>query len=127
MKNILSLNINDDLGIYSIGVLADMLNIHPRTLRIYDKEKLLCPKRTNKNRRLYSNNDYIKAKVILFLTRNLAINLAGVKMILELTNEKDLEKIYQIGNKKFSKLEQEKNIKKYLNKGREKQHGIKLL
>lgn len=116
----------DNRPVLSIGVFAELLKVHPRTLRIYDKEKLLCPKRTNKNRRLYSNNDYIKAKVILFLTRNLAINLAGVKMILELTNEKDLEKIYQIGNKNFSKLEQEENIKKYLNKGREKQHSTKL-
>ena len=109
----------------SIGVFAHFLNVHQRTLRIYDKEKLLCPNRTAKNRRLYSQDDLEKAKVILYLTRNLGINIAGVKIILNLI---ELQKInidqqykfierFAIENG-FSELQQEKNIEKHLRKGR---------
>ena len=75
------------LPILPIGAIAQSLNVHQRTLRIYDKEGILSPTRTDKNRRYYSLDDLEKAKLILFLTRNLALNLAGVKIILALVEE----------------------------------------
>lgn len=74
--------LNTSLAILPISTIAAALNVHQRTLRIYDTEGILSPKRTDKNRRNYSLDDLEKAKLILFLTRNLALNLAGVKIIL---------------------------------------------
>lgn len=70
--------------VLSVGVVAKALNVHQRTLRIYDTQGILVPQRSKLNRRLYSMNDIDRGKFILFLTRNLAINLAGVKIILKL-------------------------------------------
>ena len=73
--------------IFSIGIISEMLSVHQRTLRIYDDEKLLVPKRTAKNRRLYSMEDVERGKFIQYLTRELGINLAGVKIIFNLLNQ----------------------------------------
>ena len=75
---------NADEPILSIGKVASALNVHQRTLRIYDEQNLLVAKRSKQNRRLYSLNDIERGKLIQFLTRNLAINLAGVRIILKL-------------------------------------------
>lgn len=75
---------NADEPILSIGKVAQALNLHQRTLRIYDEQNLLVARRSKQNRRLYSLNDIERGKLIQFLTRNLAINLAGVKIILKL-------------------------------------------
>lgn len=75
------------LAILPISSIATALNVHQRTLRIYDNEGILTPQRTSKNRRNYSLDDLEKAKLILFLTRNLALNLAGVKIILALLEQ----------------------------------------
>ena len=64
-----------------ISIAAELLEVHQRTLRIYDEKGLLCPKRNNKNRRLYSQNDIEKGKLILYLTRNLAMNLYNLKNV----------------------------------------------
>lgn len=73
--------------ILTIGIMSELLKVHQRTLRIYDKERLLCPNRNIKNWRMYSNNDLEKGKLILYLTKNLAMNLSGVKTILGLFDE----------------------------------------
>ncbi len=75
---------NADEPVLSIGKVATTLNVHQRTLRIYDEQNLLVAKRSKQNRRLYSLNDIEKGRLIQFLTRNLAINLAGVRIILKL-------------------------------------------
>lgn len=79
--------INTALPILPISAVAQALNVHQRTLRIYDTQGILCPQRTEKNRRNYSLDDLEKAKLILFLTRNLALNLSGVKIILAILEE----------------------------------------
>lgn len=81
-----------DLGtpVLPISVVAEHLKVHQRTLRIYDDEKILCPGRSPKNRRLYSFNDIEKGKFIQHLTRNLGLNLAGVKIALALLEEADI-------------------------------------
>lgn len=115
----------NDLPILPIGALAQALNVHQRTLRIYDKEGILCPSRTGTNRRNYSLDDLEKAKLILFLTRNLAMNLAGVKIILGLLKLNNVEpKDYISYVSKVAKSAnidtkiQEENIKKTSNRGR---------
>lgn len=112
----------------SIGSMATNLKIHPRTLRIYDKEQILSPKRTSKNRRYYTLVDVKKAQLILFLTRNLALNLAGVKIILKLLSiinpENQLEYVERIAKTaNIDLFVQKKNIAKNLKKGRKRKEG----
>jgi len=66
---------------FPISVVADILQVHQRTLRIYDDENILVPSRSPKNRRLYSFNDIERGKFVQYLTRELGINLAGIKII----------------------------------------------
>ncbi len=68
---------------YKIGEFSKMLRVNVQTLRIYDKEGILCPKRSDTNRRGYTDEDFARAKIILYLTRGLFINLNGVKLILK--------------------------------------------
>ena len=68
---------------YFISIAAELARVHPRTLRIYEEEGLLCPQRRN-NLRLYSEADIRRVRVIRFLTRRQGVNLAGVKVILQL-------------------------------------------
>ena len=68
---------------YFISIAAELASVHPRTLRIYEEEGLLAPKRRN-NLRLYSEADIQRVRLIRFLTRRQGVNLAGVKVILQL-------------------------------------------
>jgi len=68
---------------YFISIAAELAAVHPRTLRIYDEEGLVCPHRRN-NLRLYSEADIERVRIIRFLTRRQGVNLAGVKVILKL-------------------------------------------
>jgi MerR family transcriptional regulator/heat shock protein HspR len=66
-----------------ISVVCEMLNVHPQTLRLYEKEGLITPQRTNRQR-LYSDSDVEKLNFILQLTRELGVNKAGVDIILRM-------------------------------------------
>lgn len=70
--------------VYVISVAAELVRVHPRTLRIYELEGLVCPARTRTNIRLYSENDIRRVLWIRHLTRNLGVNLAGVRVLFEL-------------------------------------------
>jgi MerR family transcriptional regulator/heat shock protein HspR len=70
--------------VYVISVAAELVRVHPRTLRIYELEGLICPARTRTNIRLYSENDIRRVLWIRHLTRNLGVNLAGVRVLFEL-------------------------------------------
>ncbi len=92
MAKKLSLNtkkedISSEKPVFSISIVAELLQVHQRTLRIYNEEGILVPARSPKNRRLYSLNDIEKGKFIQYLSRELGINLVGIKMILELLAE----------------------------------------
>ena len=78
-----------DEPLYPISVVAKILNIHPQTLRQYEREGLIEPGRTMGKMRLYSQRDIDKIKMILRLTRELGVNLAGVDIILRLTDKLD--------------------------------------
>ncbi len=69
---------------YMISVVAKMYNVHPQTLRLYEKHGLLTPSRTEGNTRLYSQKDLERLEVILNLARNLGVNLAGIEVILNM-------------------------------------------
>src|SRR4051812_17982880 len=69
---------------YMISAVAQKYNIHPQTLRLYEREGLLKPSRTDGNTRLYSEEDLRQLEVILNLTRDLGVNLAGVEIILNM-------------------------------------------
>ncbi len=69
---------------YAIGVVAKMFNIHQQTLRLYEREGLLKPGRSQGNTRLYSEKDLERLELILNLSRDMGVNLAGVDIILTL-------------------------------------------
>lgn len=78
-----------DEPVYLISVVAKILDIHPQTLRQYERENLISPSRSNGRIRLYSQRDIDKIKLILRLTRELGVNLAGVDIILRLKENVD--------------------------------------
>ncbi|HXE32167.1 MAG TPA: helix-turn-helix transcriptional regulator [Terriglobales bacterium] len=69
---------------YMISAVAEQYAIHPQTLRLYEREGLLKPSRTEGNTRLYTDEDLQRLEVILSLTRDMGVNLAGVEIILGL-------------------------------------------
>jgi len=69
---------------YMISAVAEQYEIHPQTLRLYEREGLLRPSRSEGNTRLYTDSDLERLEVILHLTRDLGVNLAGVDIILNM-------------------------------------------
>jgi MerR family transcriptional regulator, heat shock protein HspR len=69
---------------YMISAVAEQYQIHPQTLRLYEREGLLAPSRSDGNTRLYTDGDLERLDVILKLTRELGVNLAGVEIILNM-------------------------------------------
>jgi MerR family transcriptional regulator, heat shock protein HspR len=69
---------------YMISAVAEQYQIHPQTLRLYEREGLLAPSRSEGNTRLYTDEDLERLEVILKLTRELGVNLAGVEIILNM-------------------------------------------
>jgi MerR family transcriptional regulator/heat shock protein HspR len=83
-----------------ISVAASIVSVHPRTLRIYEDEGLLCPARTPTNIRLYSENDIRRILWIRHLTRERGVNLAGIRILFELEERlgaRILEALYAEG------------------------------
>ena len=75
---------NTGKAYFMISVVAERYDIHPQTLRLYEREGLLKPSRTEGNTRLYSEEDLVQLETILSLTRDLGVNLAGVEIILNM-------------------------------------------
>ena len=69
---------------YTISAVAELFEIHPQTLRLYEREGLLKPSRSDGNTRLYADSDLERLEIILSLTRDLGVNLAGVEIILNM-------------------------------------------
>lgn len=78
-----------DEPVYLISVVSTMLDIHPQTLRQYEREGLVEPSRTQGRMRLYSQRDIDRMKLILRLTRQMGVNLAGVDIALQLKEQID--------------------------------------
>jgi MerR family transcriptional regulator/heat shock protein HspR len=79
--------VTDDRPRYMISVAADIVGMHPQTLRIYEQKGLVRPKRTAGNTRLYSERDVERLRVIQRLTTELGLNLSGVELVLKLEDQ----------------------------------------
>lgn len=71
-------------GAYMISTVAEMYDIHPQTLRLYEREGLLKPSRTEGNTRLYTDSDLERLELILSLARDLGVNISGIAIILQM-------------------------------------------
>ena len=80
---------DEERAVYIISVAAELAGVHPQTLRIYERKGLVAPKRTSGNTRRYSDRDIRLLRQIQDLTQEGGINLAGVKMIIELQAQLD--------------------------------------
>jgi len=101
-------------GYYSISAVAKMFSVHQQTIRLYEKEGLITPKRSEGNTRLFSEADVDRLEEIIYLTHQLGVNLAGVEMILKLENK--IEKMQKKMNALFEKTQEELKREKELSK-----------
>ncbi len=92
-------------GYFSISAVAKMFSVHQQTIRLYEKEGLINPKRSSGNTRLFSEEDVDRLEEVIYLTHKLGINLAGVEMILKL--QKQIKKMQIDMNALFKKLQKE--------------------
>ncbi len=92
-------------GYFSISAVAKMFSVHQQTIRLYEKEGLIIPKRSLGNTRLFSEEDVDRLEEIIYLTHQLGINLAGVEMILKL--KKQMAKMQKDMNKIFDNTQKE--------------------
>jgi MerR family transcriptional regulator/heat shock protein HspR len=86
-------------GAYMISAVAEMYGIHPQTLRLYEREGLLKPSRTEGNTRLYTDDDLQRLEFILSLARDLGVNIAGIAIILQMrermeTMQKEMQEFF---------------------------------
>jgi MerR family transcriptional regulator/heat shock protein HspR len=86
-------------GAYMISAVAEMYGIHPQTLRLYEREGLLKPSRTEGNTRLYTDEDLQRLEFILSLARDLGVNIAGIAIILQMrermeTMQKEMQEFF---------------------------------
>jgi MerR family transcriptional regulator, heat shock protein HspR len=77
-------------GAYMISAVAEMYDIHPQTLRLYEREGLLKPSRTEGNTRLYTEEDVQRLEFILTLARDLGVNISGIGIILQMREKMEL-------------------------------------
>jgi len=97
-----------DIPVYMISVAAKLAGVHPQTLRIYERRRLISPNRTPGSTRLYSMRDIETLKFIQRLTQEQGVNLAGVRMIMELWRELEvMKKTLDEAEKRFEDFERE--------------------
>lgn len=92
-------------GYFSISAVAKMFSVHQQTVRLYEKEGLINPKRSAGNTRMFSEEDVDRLEQIIYLTHQLGINLAGVEQILKL--QKQIKKLQTDMNKLFEKTQEQ--------------------
>ncbi len=95
-------------GFFSISAVAKMFSVHQQTIRLYEKEGLIAPKRSDGNTRLFSEEDVDRLEEVIYLTHKLGINLAGVQMVLKLQKQikkmqKDMNQIFDETNNELIK------------------------
>ncbi len=88
-KSVSKFEMKKKIKTYTISAVAEIYDIHPQTLRLYEREGLLKPSRSIGNTRLYTDTDLQRLEVILSLTRELGVNLAGVEIILNMREKMD--------------------------------------
>jgi MerR family transcriptional regulator, heat shock protein HspR len=88
-REVRGIQVESDRGVFMISVAAELANLHPQTLRMYEARGLIEPKRSSKGTRLYSQEDVEKLRRIQEMTAELGLNLAGVERVLRLEEEID--------------------------------------
>jgi MerR family transcriptional regulator, heat shock protein HspR len=94
--------------LFSISAVAKMFSVHQQTIRLYEKQGLIRPKRSSGNTRLFSEDDITQLEEIIFLTHQLGINLAGVDMILKL--KKQIARMQKDINKMFTQTQEQLDV-----------------
>jgi MerR family transcriptional regulator/heat shock protein HspR len=107
-------------GFYSISVVAKMFSVHQQTVRMYEKQGLISPKRSDGNTRLFSEEDVERLEEVIYLTHKLGVNLAGVEIILKL--QKKMKRMQEDMNKMFTETDSEFEIEKKQIQGDMKQN-----
>lgn len=92
--------------VFMIGIAAELIGVHPQTLRMYEQKGLLCPRKSIKNTRLYSQEDIELGQHIQRLTQEMGLNLAGVEKILSL--ERRVERLERENRKLCEELDRQK-------------------
>ena len=93
---------------YPISVVAEMVGVHPQTLRLYEREGLIKPQRTSRQTRLYSEADIEQLKSIISLTQDMGVNLAGVELILRMRGQmEEMQRIIEeLLQRLYNKIQQ---------------------
>lgn len=112
-------------GFYSISVVAKMFSVHQQTIRMYEKEGLISPKRTEGNTRLFSEEDVDRLEEVIYLTHKMGVNIAGVQMILKL--QKKIKRLQTDVNKQFVELSDQLERESELYKKEIKTQGVRLV
>ena len=112
-------------GYFSISAVAEMFSVHQQTVRLYEKEGLIHPKRSEGNTRLFSEEDIQKLEEVIYLTHQLGINLAGVEMILKL--QRKIKRLKTDMNKLLDSAQEELASDEIKAKQQSKLHARKLL
>lgn len=110
---------------YSISAVAKMFSVHQQTIRLYEKQGLLTPKRSTGNTRLFAEEDVDRLEEIIYLTHQLRINIAGVEMILKL--KKQIEKMQKNMNQMFDATQKELDQETEISKNSARASALKLL
>lgn len=94
---------------YPISVVAEMVGVHPQTLRLYEREGLIKPQRTDRQTRLYSEEDIERLRSIISLTQEMGVNLAGVEIILRMREhmEEMQETVEELLRRLYNKVQQQ--------------------
>src|SRR5690348_1011853 len=92
-RRVTRVEVSADRGVFMISVAAELAEMHPQTLRMYEQRGLIEPRRSPKGTRLYSQSDVDKLRRIQEMTTEMGLNLAGVEMVMEL--EQELERATQ--------------------------------
>lgn len=98
-------NMKRKKAFFSISAVAEMFSVHQQTIRLYEREGLIQPKRSEGNTRLFSEEDINKLEEVIYLTHKLGINLAGVQMILKL--QKQMQKMQKDMNNLFEETKED--------------------
>ncbi len=96
-------------GYFSISAVAKMFSVHQQTIRLYEKEGLISPKRSAGNTRTFSEEDVDRLEEVIYLTHQLGINLSGVDMILKL--KKQIAKMQKDMNKLFEQTQKQLDLR----------------
>jgi MerR family transcriptional regulator/heat shock protein HspR len=97
------MGVNRKKGYFSISAVAKMFSVHQQTIRLYEKEGLITPKRSTGNTRMFSEDDIDRLEQVIYLTHQLGVNLAGVEQVLKL--QKQVKRLQTEMNKLFERTQ----------------------